>query len=147
MFPTLYHEDRLVITNFFYDPEPGDIIIVYSPAEYHTKPLVKRVIAVGGQEVTINFNTWEIYVDGEKQEQEYLKEGLNYFPGMSMAQGDATTDLWTFTVEEDHVFVMGDNRQNSEDSRFESVGQLKETAIIGKVVFRIGPTDRIGSID
>ena len=113
----------------------GDIIVA-KPANRDT-PIIKRVIAVGGQKLKINFETWEIWVDGKLIDQsEYIKSGINYFDGIRMANGDLNYNEKNETeleVEKGKVFVMGDNRNNSLDSRFDSIGQIKTSEVFGKV--------------
>ena len=131
-------EDRLIITNLFYTPKTGDVVVVTS--ENHDKPLIKRVIASSGQKVKLKFSTWQVWVDGELlDESEYLIEGKNYFPYDPMSNGSFEYDEVEFTVGEGRVFVMGDNRQHSLDSRFSSIGQLRIDDIMGKVIARVYP--------
>ena len=131
-------EDRLIITNLFYTPKTGDVVVITS--ENHDKPLIKRVIAVGGQHVKINFKEWKVWVDDVLlDESAYLIEGKNYFPDSSMQNGSFTHNVVEFDVDEDKVFVMGDNRQNSLDSRYDSIGQLRKDDIMGKVIARVYP--------
>ena len=135
MLPTLEPGDRIIVSNLFYDPQPGDII-VFRKDEYRPQPLVKRVIAVEGQTVDIDFSTGTVYVDGEALDEPYTAE--------------PTTEELDFvgpvTVDEGCVFVMGDNRNHSTDSRYETIGMVDERCIMGKVYFTIYPLKNIGSV-
>ena len=145
MYPTLYGNDRnmgtkgdkLVISDLFYTPKTGDIVVV---RRENDTPIIKRVIASEGQTVDIDFDTWHVYVDGEELQEDYI----NRIPNVSMHYGDMTFPL---TVEENCVFVMGDNRNNSLDSRYSEIGQINERRIVGRVLFRILPFDRIGKVE
>ena len=135
MVPTLHHEDRLVITNLFYDPKPGDIVII-AQTEGYTKPLVKRVIATEGQEVDINFREGIVYVDGQPQDEPYTS-------GPTRSKFDVDFPV---TVPEGKLFVLGDNRGNSTDSRSSKVGMVDEKVILGKAILRILPFEDFGIV-
>ena len=142
MFPTLDHEDKLLVSNLFYTPERGDIIVFHMTGEVGEKfnePLVKRVIAKGGEWLDINFDTWEIRVADNPQMENatvidepyiYLGELPRYY-GMQ----------FPLQVTEAHLFVMGDNRNNSEDSRFPDVGFVPFDLIKGKAMLVFWPLD------
>ncbi len=134
MEPTLQNGDRVVVSNFFYTPECGDIVVVQKDSGfYDDQLLIKRVIAKGGQTVTFDFATWTVCVDGEVIDEPYINRVLG-----AMKKGDITGD--TVTVPEGCYFVMGDNRNASSDSRFNTVGFVKKTEIVGKAVYRIMPS-------
>lgn len=148
MLPTLTDGDRLVVSHLFYTPEAGDIVIVNSEnghiygagnqletVDGLDKVIVKRVIAVGGQQVNINFSTGEVFVDGVLQDEPYIKE---------LTKQDEGGHSYPVTVPDGYVFVMGDNRMNSTDSRNSMVGFVDEEDILGKVVLRIFPFGSIG---
>lgn len=134
---TLYEDDRLVITHLFYKPKAGDIVIITQPTEVHM-PLVKRIVAVGGQTVDIDPERGLVYVDGTVIEEPYIKEPTYRIPSPPME--------FPVTVPEGKVFVMGDNRNHSIDSRSTDVGMIDERYILGKAVFRIYPFERIGGL-
>lgn len=131
---TLMSEDRIVLTNLFYDPKPGDIVVMSHGAEFQ-EPLVKRVIAVEGQVVNIN-SSGEVYVDNKKLEEPYIRGALT-FPG---------AQSYPLEIPEGYVFVMGDNRTVSLDSRSHEVGLIDTRNIIGKAQCIIYPLNRIGRL-
>lgn len=136
MLNTLQNENKVIITGLNYEPEVGDIVVISHGAELN-KALVKRVIAVGGQTVDINSETGEVIVDGIVIDEPYIN-------GKTTQIGDMDFPV---EVEEGTVFVLGDNRPISKDSRFTEVGLIENDAIIGKVRFRISPIDEIGKVE
>ncbi len=145
MLNTLQHEDRLVVYSLFYTPETNDVIVINY--EDRDELLVKRIIGVGGDVVKINFDTWDVWVNDELIDQSYLKSNPAY-KKVPMSKGNMAdideNNCTVFTVEEGKVFVMGDNRNGSLDSR--SIGQLDEDEILGKVVLRVYPFESMGKI-
>lgn len=137
---TLHDKEHLIISNVFYSPKQGDIVVVQdtSKAGIHntlSKPIVKRVIATEGQTVRIR-STGEVYVDGVLLNEEYI----------FISDPDFRYDeLPSMTVPEGCVFLMGDHRDVSLDSR-SAAGTFHEDAILGKVVLRIYPFDRFGTV-
>ena len=132
MYDTLVDGDRLVlVSNVLYtEPEQGDIIVASKNAFRNGECIVKRVIATEGQHVDIDFARGIVYVDGEA-----LDESL-YITGETTRREGMTFPL---VVEEGHVFVMGDNRDDSMDSRDPAIGLIDEREILGKVVFLLTP--------
>ena len=127
---TLYTGDRILVLNsMFCDFQPGDVVVVNAYNAQLDDTLVKRIIAVGGQTVDIDFVTGTVYVDGVALDEPYIKEPTY------------TTDGTTFplTLAEDEVFIMGDNRNHSTDSRSIQLGPVKEGYIQGKAVFLLFP--------
>ncbi|MFO7637439.1 MAG: signal peptidase I [Clostridia bacterium] len=154
---TLQHKDRVIlnkITLAFNDIERGDIVVleINAPEFRFFKFLngsdlakkllptftevdyIKRVVAIGGDVIDIKDN--HLYINGTRQEEEYIK-----FPNST--RGGATQ--MPHTVPEDHYFVMGDNRTDSQDSRV--FGSVPKDKIIGKTILRIWPLDKFGKID
>lgn len=130
MMPTLNNNDRLIVekvTYYFRQPEPGDIVVIKYPADPSEK-FIKRVVAVGGDTVEIKNNT--LYINGVPKKEDYLLE-------KTMA------DFSKVTVPEGTIFVMGDNRNNSRDSRYPDVGFVSLSLVVGKAVLRIYPFNAI----
>ncbi len=130
MVPTLDNGDKLILTAFEYEPENGDIVVTCQPSG-GTMPdtLVKRIIATEGQTVDIDFQNGIVYVDGVALDEPYINE-----PTL-----DPEDFYGEVTVPEGHVFIMGDNRNHSTDSRDNRVGFVKEEYIMGEVLFRAFP--------
>lgn len=136
MNPTLTNGDKLVVSDVFYKPKQGDIVI-FRKDEYKPEALVKRVIATEGQTVEIDFDRGRVYVDGELLDEPYIAEPTRNQHDFKGAQ----------TVPEGCVFVMGDNRNASSDSRKAEIGMVDERLIVGKVLLRVFPLDSIGIPD
>ncbi len=134
MLPTLTEGDRLIVSHLFYEPKAGDIVIVNS--EKLNKAIVKRVIAVEGQSVEIDPEAGTVKVDGVILDEPYILEATNEDEGYHD---------YPVIVPPDCVFVMGDNRMNSTDSRSEWVGFVEDEDILGKVIFRIFPFSSVGA--
>ncbi|MEE0858401.1 MAG: signal peptidase I [Acutalibacteraceae bacterium] len=131
MMDTLHDKDRVVVTNFCYTPQDGDVVVI-SHGQNLNKPIIKRVIATEGQSLQIDFETGEVAVDGVVIDEPYIKD-------LTTRQGDAEIPE---VIPEGKVFVMGDNRNHSTDSRFTDVGLIDEKDIIGKAQFIFYPFDR-----
>lgn len=132
---TLYDGERLIITSFG-DLKTGDIVVLCEPG--NDKPLVKRVIATGGQTVHMDFENWKVYVNGIELDEPYVRR----IAGTAMKRDAYSGDI---TVPEGYVFVMGDNRNHSTDSRH--FGCVDERAVLGRVIFRITPFSKFGAVD
>ena len=133
MYPTLKENDIVIVRQIFYSPKPGDIIVCQSATYGLEKPLVKRIIATEGQTVSIDYESWTVTVDGTVLDEPYI----NYDANNPMRHSDYLED--TFTVPEGMLFVMGDNRNGSSDSRSSHIGFIDERLVIGKVSFRLLP--------
>ncbi len=126
MSPTLEGGDMIVVSHIGYEPKQGDIVVL-SGANGKNDAIVKRVIAVAGDTVDINFTTGVVTVNGKEE---------NYSEELTTQQADIAFPL---KVPEDTVFVLGDNRDISLDSRSSRIGCVDERKIVGKVLFRFFP--------
>ena len=135
MVPTLVNGDKLIVWGAGYTPQRGDVVIVDSYTSYG-KPLVKRVIAKGGDTVSIDYATGTVAVNGEVLQEDYIAEPtyLGY---------DVT---FPYTVPEGTVFVMGDNRNMSTDSRNSYVGLVNKNDIIGEAWLCTWPLNHFGGV-
>ena len=139
---TLKNKELIIATNLFYEPKQGDIIVFHLVNESYKQPLVKRVIATEGQTVEINMKTGVIKVDGVVYEDEhaYLQGGkYSVMKDFDTRFYSPETGCYAATVPEGHVFVLGDNRNNSNDSRMRSVSFVDVDTILGKAIIRIAP--------
>ncbi len=118
--------------------EQGCFGVVTQPKN-SSQPLIKRVIATEGQTIDINFSTGDVFVDGVLLEESYIREKINEEPYNSV--------IFPFTVSEGCVFVMGDNRNESSDSRNAGIGEIDTRYIMGEAVLRIFPFDSFGFIE
>lgn len=138
MMNTLINDDKVIVTDLFYTPKDGDIVVISHGAEY-SEPIIKRVIATEGQTLDINFDTGEVVVDGVVLQESYIIGNT--------IKGSAEIPS---VIPEGKVFVMGDNRTVSLDSRYEEIGLIDEKDIIGKAQFVAIPSgfqlDRFGFI-
>ena len=134
---TLYGGERLIIYSLFYEPERFDIIVCEDYSTRLKKPIVKRVIALPGEHLVITADG-TVTVDGvEIDESDYVY----------INQSDYVYSPIDIVIPEGTVFVMGDHRNISDDSRSEGVGPIDIDSILGKVVLRIYPFDRFGTVD
>ena len=145
---TLYHGENLLLYSLAYEPQQDDIVVFHltDTSSNMQKTLVKRVIAVGGQDVVIDTKALTITVDGELYEDSHrvLKDRgtdieTNRYDNLFSTNYDFSTGIYRATVPEGKVFVLGDNRNNSKDSRNPDIGFIDERCILGKVVLRLAP--------
>lgn len=140
---TLIDGDYILLLNnvFYRNPQPGDIIVASKEAFNSGEPIIKRVIATEGQTVYIDGLNHKVYVDGKLLDEPYIAS-------------PTINQNFTVTVDKGCVFVMGDNRMNSKDSRSSEIGQIDKREILGKAIFLVWPgsnsdgkrdTDRIGA--
>ncbi|MBQ2934199.1 MAG: signal peptidase I [Clostridia bacterium] len=147
MMNTLQDGEKVIITNLFYEPKVGDIVVIsrnkensiYTMNDTNT-PIIKRIIATEGQIVDIDFENGDVYVDGIKLDEPYARTPTNKKYDVE----------FPVTVDEGCVFVLGDNRNDSMDSRDSRIGEygmVDTRYILGHAVFRILPFDKIGRFD
>lgn len=133
MVPTFENRDSVIISNLFFEPQYGDVVVLRK-LSFQKEPIIKRVIATEGQTVDIDFNKGLVYVDGQVIDEPYIAEATHNridFDGK-------------ITVPENCVFVMGDNRNDSTDSRDNRISCVDRRYIMGKVLFRILPINKFG---
>lgn len=143
---TLYNGEKIIITDWFYTPKVGDIVVVSRNArnEYQAEdgegPIIKRIIATEGQTVDIDFEKGIVYVDGVALDEPYTRTPTNLHYDVQ----------FPVRVPDNHVFCLGDNRNESLDSRSTRIGNggmIDERYILGKAVFRVYPFERFGGLD
>ncbi len=144
---TLHNGDKIIISNFNYKPKQGDIVVVsrntlnsIEAGDTSEEPIIKRVIAVGGQTVNIDFEKGIVYVDGVALKEDYLGSPTH-------DKGDVNFPLY---IPEGHIFLMGDNRGDSLDSRSSRIGKggvVDERYILGHAVYRFFPFQQVGVLD
>ena len=138
MLPTLENGERLVISHLFYEPSAGDIVVLCGEADHEEgKNLIKRIIATGGQTVDIDFELGQVYVDGEALSEPYTLEPTYLDEGTE----------FPLTVPEGEIFVMGDNRNASSDSRDPELGTVDERYVLGRALFVLFPFRDFGPIE
>lgn len=151
MVPTLTSGDRLMVNRFFKNYSNGDILILNSRTAYIMdkesgdfftrdglgKRIVKRLIAQAGQEVNIDFDAGVVYIDGEALDEPYTN---------TLTKRDSGAFSYPFTVPEGYVFVLGDNRNVSRDSRHPDVGMVPVDDVVGSVVIRLTPLSKFGKL-
>lgn len=157
---TLADRDRLIISNVAYTPERGDIVVIhdtesqiYGDGHYENAfrgPIIKRVIATEGETVIVDYDNWQITVIDTDGNTHVLEEPyVNYTGGslhapIAAVYPNSAGHLEEHVVPEGHVFVCGDNRSNSLDSRY--VGDIDARKILGKALWRVFPLTSFGAI-
>lgn len=133
MMNTLYDGERLILSRLPYTPAYGDIVVIH--LEERDEPLIKRIIALGGDTVKVDAETGEVYRNGILLEESYIHDPT------AVEQMNETV-----TVPEGQVFVMGDNRASGHSLDSRTFGCIPEQDILGKAVFRLFPLNRFGGI-
>lgn len=146
MLETLHSDERVILTDFGYTPKTGDIVVISRNVENSTEnisvaegPIIKRVIATENQEVDIRDG--KVYIDGKELEEDYLT--------YSYTATSASDVKFPVTVPKGHIFVLGDNRLNSLDSRSPNIGNngmVDSRYVLGHAVYRVFPFSRFGSL-
>lgn len=131
MYNTLWNGDWLIVLSntFYQDPEYGDIIVACKESFNDGEAIIKRVIATEGQKVDIDFRKGIVYVDDQPLDEPYTYTFTNQAEGMT----------FPLIVDEGCIFAMGDNRNNSIDSRYPGIGMIDKREILGKAIFLIYP--------
>jgi len=147
---TLTHNEMLLISDLFYTPRAGDIVVFHQTSELDMRfnePIIKRVIAVGGQFVKIESERGQVYVsdDDTFTENEILNEPYIYLEG-GVLEDDFGISGKVTKVPEGSVFVMGDNRNNSADSRYFVIGTVDCRRILGRAILRLTPLNKFGAV-
>ena len=154
MEPTLHHNERLFTRIIGYQPERGDVII-FNPKSHPDIAYVKRIIALEGDRIWVDESNGEVHLKKNGSSTwEVLSEDYTLEPavaaGIAQKFADSTGEEGLL-IQKDHVFVMGDNRNNSNDSRNDfgsnAVGQVSVDSIIGEAVFRWWPLSEIGTLN
>lgn len=135
MYPTLDDQSRILISGVFYKPKYGDIIVITHETSKDI-PIIKRVIGVAGDTVEIDYTDGTVILNGEPLIEHYIREPITPILGYE----------FVVKVPEGHVFVLGDNRNQSDDSRVAEIGMINEKLIMGKAVFQIFPFSKFGKI-
>ena len=139
MYSTLVHGDYLLLLSnvFYHEPEQGDIVVISKESFDNGKPIVKRVIATEGQIVEIDFDNGIVYVDGLPLDEPYIYSPTTVKEGV----------VFPLIVEKDCIFVLGDNRGVSLDSRSPDIGQIDKREVLGKAIFLLFPGDHYGEAE
>ena len=136
MYPTLHNGDKLtLLSNFLYEPEVGDIVVLRAKT-FDDEPIVKRIIADEGQTIDIDFANGQVKVDGVLLDESYINMPTFRAEGME----------FPLTVPENCIFVMGDNREHSTDSRDPRIGCVDKRYILGKALQIVLPFGRFGGV-
>lgn len=148
MYATLWDGDYLLLLSntFYHEPKYGDVVVISKESFDDGKPIIKRVIATEGQTVDIDFDQGIVYVDGQALQEDYTHNLTTREEGTQ----------FPFVVADDCIFVLGDNRGVSLDSRSQEIGQIDRREVLGKAIFLMLPGtnhneqprdfDRIGAI-
>ncbi len=143
---TLVHNEKLITSDLFYTPARGDVVVFHLTSDNpngYNEPIVKRVIGVAGDTVRIDYRTWTVTVTDKDGNVTVVDE-----PYRKVVDGNPypSTPISVY-VEEGTVFVMGDNRNHSADSRDARIGLVDTRCILGKVILRVTPLSRFGAVE
>ena len=139
MLPTLHENDLMLLQSIAYTPKQGDVVVLRKPS-LMSVPIVKRVIAVGGQHVTVDYANHCVYVDGVALDEPYINELMRdpLSPFLTVLDVD---------VPEGSIYVRGDNRNHSSDSRDERLGTVDTRYVLGRAFWVLVPFGHFGAIE
>ena len=138
---TLQDQDRLIITHINYTPQKGDIVVINS--EKLGKTIIKRVIGTGGDKVVVDYNNNTVTVNGKVISNDNIREAM-YNTNLFDEKYEVEENVFEYDVPEGKLFVMGDNRNNSTDSR--RIGFIDPSDVLGEAVLRLYPFDSFGKV-
>ncbi len=138
---TLQDQDRLIITHINYTPKKGDIVVINS--EKLGKTIIKRVIGTGGDKVVVDYNNNTVTVNGKVISNDNIREAM-YNTNLFDEEYEVEENVFEYDVPEGKLFVMGDNRNNSTDSR--RIGFIDPSDVLGKAVLTLYPFDSFGKV-
>lgn len=138
---TLQDQDRLIITHINYTPQKGDIVVINS--EKLGKTIIKRVIGTGGDKVVVDYNNNTVTVNGKVISNDNIREAM-YNTNLFDEKYEVEENVFEYDVPEGKLFVMGDNRNNSTDSR--RIGFIDPSDVLGKAVLRLYPFGSFGKV-
>ncbi|MDO5125324.1 MAG: signal peptidase I [Ruminococcus sp.] len=144
MEPNFHDKDRLIISHFNLTPEKGDILVMNCDTPQLRETIIKRCIGTEGDKIKIDYNNNTLEVNGEIMSNEYLGEQMYDKPSFNKTFV-VEDGVYEYQVPVGKIFVLGDNRNGSSDSRI--VGFIDVEDVLGKVVFRMYPFDTVGVID
>lgn len=139
MYPTLQDHNVMLVSNLNYTPQKGDVVVLNKEEFWDNRPIVKRVIATGGDTINIDAATGDVYVNGEILDEPYIAEKIDPLSSMG-------TMTFPATVPEGNIFVMGDNRNASTDSRWKELGMVDERYVLGHVLSVVYPFSSFGAV-
>jgi signal peptidase I len=155
MLPTLQNNQFLVLSRIYNNPEHGDIVVVFAPnmvsdnGRSYGKTLIKRVIGIPGDRISIDSDEGIVYRNGEPLDVTEIN-GVLYEDGYVIRQRTYTRHSMApgaeMVVPENHLFIMGDNRNNSIDSRANEVSMVEMNYVVGKVILRLTPLEHFGTV-
>lgn len=139
MYPTLHDGDLLLLQSIGYTPKQGDVVVLTKEFDASDGPIVKRVIATGGQHVEIDYEAGTVAVDGVVLDEPYIN------PEEPVTE-PCYPNLTSVDVPEGSIFVMGDNRNHSSDSRDVTLGTVDERYVLGRALWVLMPFQNFGAI-
>ena len=139
MVPTLHQGDLMLLQSIGYEPQQGDVVVLRKSA-FLPQPVVKRVIATAGQHVVVSYADQCVYVDGEKLDEPYINEVMRDPLSSELTVLDVV-------VPEGSIYVMGDNRNHSSDSRSENLGTVDTRYVLGRAICVLLPFSDFGLIE